>query len=65
MTPNDWVIDKHGNVGRVVAVGHYCDDYAVQVVWSALIDGQIRSPWVKQKYLTVVTKEVADIARCV
>jgi hypothetical protein len=61
----DQVVDRHGNVGEVKQVGHnFFDIDAVQVHWYAFMsDFEVPHPFVKQKYLTVVTKEVADIIR--
>jgi hypothetical protein len=61
----DYVVDKYGNVGGVRQVGMPFDGSAVQVHWYAFIsDFEAPHPFVKQKYLTVVTKEVADIIKC-
>ena len=62
MKRGDCVIDKYGNVGDVKQVSMPFDKDAVQVHWHAFIsDFEMPHPFVKQKYLTVITKEVADI----
>lgn len=62
MKTGDWVIDRYEHVGRIERMGLRMDEHAVQVVWHAsMSDWVVPHPFVKQKYLTVITKEVADI----
>jgi hypothetical protein len=63
MKIDDWVTDKHGNIGQVERLAMPFDEQAVQVIWKSLPFQQVRSPFAKRKYLTVITKEVADIIR--
>lgn len=63
MKIGDWVFDKHGNVGVIRRMGLQIDEHAVEVWWHFIQENQMRNPFVKQKYLTVVTKEVADVMR--
>jgi hypothetical protein len=54
-----WVLDKHGNVGRITQPR--IDKDGTVVRWYHLEPNQMRSPYVKQKYLTVITEPVARI----
>lgn len=64
MKVGDWVLDRHENLGRVkrLDIPHDHKGKAVEVSWHAFVSNwEVPHPFVDKKYLTVVTKEVADI----
>jgi hypothetical protein len=61
MKVGDWVVDRYQNVG-VVAKLNEPMSYAVMVKWRAYLSRwEVPHPFVEKKYLTVITKEVADV----
>jgi hypothetical protein len=61
MNIGDYVLDRYGNVGVISKLNEPIS-HAVMVKWQARLDEwKVPHPFVERKYLTVITKEVADV----